>query len=293
MKKLLLGIAFSATLLTGLAQADSSSVLDRAAKNAIAERIKPTGTVCIQGEECATSEGSSTAAVTEADTAPAASTSRTGKDIFDATCSTCHGPATASAIGAPEIGKADDWQPRIEQGFDTVLEHSINGLNAMPAKGTCADCTDEEMTLAIQYMVKESTGDDFGPAVETADAEEEPADDSSADTEEAANGAADAEEEATEAEEDVAATEESAGRSGEEIYNASCTTCHATGIAAAIGAPEMGKSEDWEERLAQGFDTLLEHSINGLNAMPPKGTCADCTDEEMKAVVEYMVEQSK
>lgn len=293
MKKLLLGIAFSATLLTGLAQADSSSVLDRAAKNAIAERIKPTGTVCIQGEECATSEGNSTAAVTEADTAPAASTSRTGKDIFDATCSTCHGPATASAIGAPEIGKADDWQPRIEQGFDTVLEHSINGLNAMPAKGTCADCTDEEMTLAIQYMVKESTGDDFGPAVETADAEEEPADDSSADTEEAANGAADAEEEATGAEEDVAATEENAGRSGEEIYNASCTTCHATGIAAAIGAPEMGKNEDWEERLAQGFDTLLEHSINGLNAMPPKGTCADCTDEEMKAVVEYMVEQSK
>lgn len=291
MKKLLLGIAFSATLLTGLAQADSSSVLDRAAKNAIAERIKPTGTVCVQGEECASaSTTASSANATE--TTPAASASRTGKEIYDNTCSTCHASATASALGAPEFGNADDWQARVDQGFDTVLKHSIDGLNAMPARGTCADCSDDEMTLAIQYMVKEATGEDFGPSIDADSGDNEAA---TEETEEAADEASDAEEadaeEATEAEEEVAASEESTGRSGEEIYNNSCTTCHATGIAAAIGAPELGSNDDWKERLEQGFDTLLEHSINGLNAMPPKGTCGDCSDDEMKAVVQYMVDQ--
>jgi len=273
-KKLLLGIAFSATLLTGLAQADAPSVLDRAAKNAIAERIKPTGTVCVQGQEC-----SGASAATSGQTGQAAvAATRSGADIYNKTCTTCHSPATASALGAPEFGKADGWQARLDQGFDTMMDHAINGLGAMPPKGTCNDCTDEELMLAVKYMVKESTGQDVGPAIEPAKATE---------TEEAEQPAPAEEVEAVEEE----AAEEVAGRSGEEIYNASCVACHGPATAALLGAPALGSNEDWAPRVEQGFDTLVEHSLQGLNAMPPKGTCGDCTDAEMANTVQYMLDQ--
>ena len=74
-----------------------------------------------------------------------------------------------------------------------------------------------------------------------------------------------------------------------DIYNTYCTACHASGVA---GAPVMGDTAAWEPRLAQGIETVYDHAINGLNAMPPKGTCADCSDDEIKAVVDYMLEQN-
>lgn len=79
-------------------------------------------------------------------------------------------------------------------------------------------------------------------------------------------------------------------RSGEEIYNKSCTTCHATG---AAGAPKLGDAGAWADRIAQGMDTLYTHSISGIRGMPPKGLCMDCSDDEMKGVVDYMVSKSQ
>ena len=81
-----------------------------------------------------------------------------------------------------------------------------------------------------------------------------------------------------------------AAMSGEEIYNTKCKVCHEAGVA---GAPKFGDKEAWAPRIAQGMDTLVQHSITGLRAMPPKGTCMDCTDEQMKTAVEYMVNNSK
>jgi cytochrome c5 len=66
--------------------------------------------------------------------------------------------------------------------------------------------------------------------------------------------------------------------------------CHATG---AAGAPKVGDAAAWAPRIAQGMDTLVQHSINGLRAMPPRGTCANCSDEDLKAAVTYMVERSQ
>ena len=68
-------------------------------------------------------------------------------------------------------------------------------------------------------------------------------------------------------------------RSGAEVYQASCFACHATG---ALNAPKLGDAAAWEPRIAQGFDVMLEHAIKGFNAMPPKGTCGDCSDDEIK-----------
>ncbi len=75
------------------------------------------------------------------------------------------------------------------------------------------------------------------------------------------------------------------GRSGEQVYNQFCFACHATGVG---GAPKMGHPDDWAPRLAKGDDAIWNSVIHGLNAMPPKGTCMNCSDDELKAAIEYM-----
>ncbi len=81
----------------------------------------------------------------------------------------------------------------------------------------------------------------------------------------------------------------SAARSSEQIYNTYCMACHTTG---AAGAPKIGDAADWNARMEKGIDTVYSHAINGFNAMPPKGTCADCSDDEIKATVDYILENS-
>ncbi|WP_133130854.1 c-type cytochrome [Legionella yabuuchiae] len=77
---------------------------------------------------------------------------------------------------------------------------------------------------------------------------------------------------------------------GSEIYNSYCAVCHQAGVA---GAPKFRVEEDWKKRLAEkGISGLVTTAIKGINAMPPKGTCAKCTDEEIKQAVEYMVPQA-
>jgi len=66
--------------------------------------------------------------------------------------------------------------------------------------------------------------------------------------------------------------------------------CHGTG---AGGAPKMGDKAAWAPRIKQGADTLHKHAIAGLNAMPPKGLCMTCSDDEVIAAVDYIVKGSK
>ena len=77
---------------------------------------------------------------------------------------------------------------------------------------------------------------------------------------------------------------------GQKIYQTSCQACHATG---AAGAPKLGDKEAWAPRIAQGTDALVASAIKGKNAMPPKGACGGCSDEDIKVAVEYMVSQSQ
>jgi cytochrome c5 len=80
-----------------------------------------------------------------------------------------------------------------------------------------------------------------------------------------------------------------APRSGDQVYNSACMACHASGVA---GAPKVGDQGAWAARASKGGDSLLSSVVNGLNAMPPKGTCATCSDEELKGAIEYMLSQS-
>jgi cytochrome c5 len=75
---------------------------------------------------------------------------------------------------------------------------------------------------------------------------------------------------------------------GQKIYQASCQACHVAGVA---GAPKLGDKEAWAPRIAKGTDALFLSVKNGLNAMPPKGTCMSCSEDELRAAMEYMVEQ--
>ena len=70
-----------------------------------------------------------------------------------------------------------------------------------------------------------------------------------------------------------------------ERYNKACVICHGSGVA---GAPKFGNAQDWAPRLAKGQDKLLASVKNGLNAMPPKGMCGDCSDTEYKALIQYL-----
>lgn len=128
MKKL-----FGILLVTGLV-AGSAVAKDDDVK----ARIAPVGTTCMQGEECAAAP------------APAAAAGpKSGKDVYSGFCTTCHG---AGVMGAPKYGTPADWAPRIAKGKDTLYTHAINGFNAMPPKGMCAACTDDELKAAVDYM---------------------------------------------------------------------------------------------------------------------------------------------
>lgn len=92
---------------------------------------------------------------------------------------------------------------------------------------------------------------------------------------------------AGEAAEQTAQADNGGERSGEAVYTQACAACHAGGV---MGAPKKGDAGDWEDRLPQGMDVLVQHTIDGLGAMPPRGGCANCGDDEIQAAIEHMIE---
>ena len=85
---------------------------------------------------------------------------------------------------------------------------------------------------------------------------------------------------------------DAAGRSGEDVYNGACMACHAAGIA---GAPKVGDQVAWADRIAKGMDALYDSGINGVagTGMIARGGCADCSDDEIRWAVDYMVDSSR
>ena len=73
-------------------------------------------------------------------------------------------------------------------------------------------------------------------------------------------------------------------------YNKSCAVCHASG---AANAPKTSDAAGWEPRMAKGMDALVESVEKGMNAMPPKGMCFDCSADDYKALIEYMAKPAK
>ncbi len=80
---------------------------------------------------------------------------------------------------------------------------------------------------------------------------------------------------------------------GKSVFGKTCALCHAAGVA---GAPKPGDKADWGPRIAQGKDTLYKHAIEGFTGakgmMPARGGGATLTDDEVKAAVDFMADQS-
>ena len=82
--------------------------------------------------------------------------------------------------------------------------------------------------------------------------------------------------------------------SGPQVYNSSCLVCHGAGIG---GAPVLGDTAAWTERLAKGNDAVVLNAINGFTGdsgvMPAKGGNVALSDEEVTAAVDYMIAESQ
>jgi len=105
--------------------------------SATLERIKPIGEVSIDSSSAVASTGTSN------------QTERSGEQVYSK-CQSCH---DSGIMEAPKFGSLEDWAPRIERGIDDLLMVAIAGKGGMPPKGTCMDCSDNELRSAIQYMI--------------------------------------------------------------------------------------------------------------------------------------------
>ncbi len=207
-----------------------------------------------------------------------------GETVYTAICAACH---TSGAAGAPKLGDAGAWAPRIAQGYDTLLKHAIEGIRAMPAKGGNPDLDDVEVARALVYMANKG-GAKFkepeAPAAATASA---PAASAAVAVPAAPVAAAPA------AAAPAAAAPALAADAGKTLYNTACVACHGAGIA---GAPKFADNAAWAPRVKQGSAVLYEHAIKGFQGkagmMPPKGG-SSASDDEVKAAVDYMANAAK
>lgn len=220
---------------------------------------------------------------------------KTGEQVFQSTCSACHGTGVA---GAPKFGDKDAWAKYIKQGYEELVKNAIHGINAMPPKGGNASLDDFEVARAVVYMTNHS-GANFDEPKEPAAGEAKP------EAAAAAPAAAPAEapkaaeakpaetQPAPQAEAKPAEAQANAGNAGnavgKKLYESVCVTCHSIGLA---GAPKFGDKASWEPFVKTGLDTMLKNAISGVGAMPPRGG-SQASDDELKAAIQYMVDAAK
>ena len=115
-----------------------SSNSETMVENSVLERIKPVGEVRID-----TSTQVASAEIVE-------TAKRSGEEIYNSKCAGCH---TSGVMGSPKFASLEDWAPRIDLGLEKLTLSAIAGKGGMPAKGTCMDCSDNDIKITVQYML--------------------------------------------------------------------------------------------------------------------------------------------
>ena len=238
-------------------------------EKAIAERLKPVG------ESVVVAAG-----------APAPA--RTGQQISETVCAACH---ATGALNAPRIGDRTAWGPLIKRGFDELVANAIKGIRQMPPRGGNPQLSDVEVARAVAYMANQAGAKSSEPEPPAAAAGETrtpvsgaaPATAASAASAPATTVAAAAQAKPT------AGSGGDAGK-GKTVYDSACLACHGAGVA---GAPKLGDKAAWAPRIKQGADVLYQSALKGKGAMPPKGGQMQLPDGDVKAAVDFMVQQSK
>jgi cytochrome c5 len=215
---------------------------------------------------------------------------QSGETVFTAICAACH---TSGAAGAPKLGDAGAWAPRIAQGYDTLVKHAVEGIRAMPAKGGNPDLDDVEVARTVVYMANKSGAKFKEPDVPAAPAAASSGTAPATAAAPATVPAAAAPAPAPSAAAPVAAASVPSADAGKALYSSTCVACHGAGIA---GAPKLGDKAAWAPRLKQGNDVLYGHAIKGFQGqagmMPPKGG-SSAPDADVKAAVDYMAAAAK
>jgi cytochrome c5 len=188
---------------------------------------------------------------------------KSGQEVYDAVCTSCH---AAGALGAPKFNNKGDWGPRIGQGYDTLIKHAIEGIRQMPPRGGDGDLSDVEVARAVAYMANSAGASFKAPEATPAAAAAE------------ATPPAAATDKATAAKPDPA--------KGKLVFETHCAVCHATGVA---GAPKAGDKAAWAARVSQGYPMLYDHALKGIRGMPAKGGNADLPDADLANAVGYLV----
>lgn len=75
-----------------------------------------------------------------------------GQAIVKHFCASCHAVHPLIAVGAPRIGHSEDWAPRLQQDPAVLWSHTTEGYHAMPARGGCFECSDEQLKQAIWVL---------------------------------------------------------------------------------------------------------------------------------------------
>lgn len=107
----------------------------------VAERTRPFGKLCLQGEDCGGEPPPAAPAPVEQ--------ALSGEEVYSQYCHTCHGTGLNDA---PKLGDAEAWASRLAKGMDVLLQNTKQGFNLMPANGLCASCSDDEFIAAIDHM---------------------------------------------------------------------------------------------------------------------------------------------
>jgi c(7)-type cytochrome triheme protein len=196
----------------------------------------------------------------------AAEDAAAGKAVYDGGCVACHG---AGVLGAPKLGDAAAWRPRVAGGLPALVNSARAGKGSMPPKGGNAALTDEQLANAVSYMVAQSGGFAAGAGKAAAAPVAKPVVTAAAggDTGRAAVDA----------------------MGGKSVYDTVCVACHATGV---LGAPKLGDIAAWKPRIAPGLTVLVANARTGKGAMPPKGGNAALSEEQLVGAVLYMMYQS-
>ena len=198
---------------------------DAMTPEAIADRLRPIGTVALQQGGGAT-------------------TLQSGEAVYKAACAACH---TTGVAGAPKIGDAGAWAPRVKQGFETLVKHAVEGFKAMPPKGGNASLDSIEVARAVAYIGNQSGAKFKEPEAPAASAAAAPT-----------------------------------ARSGEQIVKMVCAGCHETGKG---GAPRIGDRTAWAKRVSGGIEAVTASAIQGHAGMPARGGMANLTDAEMRSAI--------
>lgn len=123
----------------------ASGISLAAVEDDIRARLQPAGQLCMVGDDCA----AGLAVAGAADTGP-----KDPAQVYQTFCFACH---QTGANNAPVLANAEQWGPRIDKGIDVLYANAINGFNngAMPARGLCTDCSDEDVQATVDYMVSQ------------------------------------------------------------------------------------------------------------------------------------------